>query len=179
MLLYYRGRDLVITNEVVDVRRPFSHRYEIDKLSDLHVVRHRLDPTITAAAYTAVGALIIVVVSWRLLTSVEAWLLALLLVGAPIAVFRVCLLCRPRIHELRATYEGQEVVLYATEDATAFAQVRRAMIRVRQRTTATPNSLVVWPTPNADRVPAARRAPGGRQSPVNRRRPARRVGAPV
>jgi len=39
----------------------------------------------------------------------------------------------PSVHELRATYDGMEVVLFRTSCPTVFGQVRRALLRALER----------------------------------------------
>ena len=132
-LLFYRGRDLVITGRTVEVLRPIPLRYRAGDLDNPQVVRHKLDRTVLAARYAAVGALVVVVVSWQLLDSVEAWLLAALLIGTPLVIGRVCLLCRPRMRELRAICRGHgEVTLLVSDDTVAFNQACRALVRMLQ-----------------------------------------------
>ncbi|MBT8228053.1 MAG: hypothetical protein HKP61_19055 [Dactylosporangium sp.] len=132
MPLYYRGPDAFITHEAFEVLTPYPQRFNVQDLRELRVVRHSLDRTVTASIHTATGALIIVALSWSLLNSVEAWLLAVLLVATPSAVGGACMRIRPRAQELRAVYHNHDVLLYSSDDARVFGQVQRALVRARE-----------------------------------------------
>ncbi len=136
MMLYYRGPDVIVTDEVFEVRHPYYRRFLIDELAFVHVVRHERDDTVVISTRTAAGALVLVATSWHLLRTVEAWLLAILLVAAPSALSGVCHRLRPRAQELRAVYRHYDVTLYLSSDPQVFGQVRRALARVLELTSA-------------------------------------------
>jgi len=129
---YYRGPDVLVTDECIEVWDPVPHRFQVGELDAVRVVRHRLDRTVTLSAQAAGGALVLVGLSWPSLTSAGSWLIAVMLITAPCVASGICLRLRPRAQELRAMYRNRDVSLYVSADARAFGQIRRALTRARE-----------------------------------------------
>ena len=130
--IYYQSPGVLVTDRCFEVRHPVRHRFDLDALYDIRVVRHPLDRTVTTSMHTAGGALVLVAASWQALNSAGAWLVAIILVASPSAASAICLRLRPRLLELRARYHGCVVSLYSSSDARTFGQVGRALIRARE-----------------------------------------------
>jgi hypothetical protein len=129
MRTYYRGPDVLITREAF-VRRTAPQRIFV--IRDLHhvvMVRGELDPARSTTAHVAGGALVLVAASWPMLDKPATFAAAALVIALPSMAGIACWRMRPRRWELRAGYQGHEVILYASADITTFNQVSRGLRR--------------------------------------------------
>jgi hypothetical protein len=136
MTLYYRSRDVLITDRLFAVREPGPARYAIAELALPRVVVSGHHPAGRYAAWVAGVAALLAVVAWPRLNSVEQQLAIVGMVLLPSLVSGACIRVIPRQHELWATYRYRHVCLFSTTDAQRFGQVRRALVRAlehRQR----------------------------------------------
>jgi hypothetical protein len=129
MRIYYRGPDVVITDEAFVCRTAPRRVFVIRELDHVVMVRGDLDPTRTTSAHVAGGALVLVAAGWPMVDSPAAYLAASLIIVVPGAATVACWRMRPRRWELRATYRGQETTLYASTDAQTFNQIGRGLRR--------------------------------------------------
>jgi hypothetical protein len=135
MRIYYRGPDVLITQEAF-VRRTAPRRIFV--IRDLHhvvMIRGDLDPARSTSAHVAGGALVLVAASWPLVDNPAAVAAAALIVTLPGVAGIACWRMRPRRWELRADYQGHEVILYASADITTFNQVSRGLRRAIENAT--------------------------------------------
>ena len=126
---YYRGPEVVITDNVFAVWTPCPMAFRLDELEAVHVVRGRLHPARFFAAFAAGLSVIGVAVSWPFLQSPGAYLAAVAAVAVPAVMNGVGHRLAPRSHELRAVYQGFEVELFSSPDVTTFGQVKRGLSR--------------------------------------------------
>jgi hypothetical protein len=129
MTIFYPGPEVRITHEVFVILGPCPRRLKINELEDVHIIRGDLHPARVTTAHTAGGAIVLVSVSWPFLDSAAVWLVALAALAASIGISGACARLAPRTYELRATYRGLAVRLYASSDLTRFGQVKRALVR--------------------------------------------------
>jgi hypothetical protein len=129
MRTYYRGPDVLITEEAFVRRTAPARIYLIRELHQVVMVRGDLDPARPNSAHIAGGALVVVAAAWPLLNNPAAVMAAALIVVVPGAATIAYRRMNPRPWELRARYEGHEVVLYASADARTFNQVGRGLRR--------------------------------------------------
>ncbi|WP_433373376.1 DUF6232 family protein [Actinoplanes sp. CA-142083] len=130
MRIYYRAPDVVVTSELFVRHGPSPGRFAIRDLRDVGIapaVPEGVRPGIVvlpAAAAVLVAAAVVSVAGGVLVAVAIA-------VSACAAgmVFAMVHQHRPRRWELRATYEGREVTLYASADDRVFNQVGRALLR--------------------------------------------------
>jgi Family of unknown function (DUF6232) len=128
MIIYYRGPTALITERALEVWCPGRQWFAIAGLSDVHVVRGAADP-LAVEITRVVGALATVaLVALPFLGSANAWFVAGFLV-VPRAISCACWHLGHREYQLRATYNGYLVRLYASSDLRTFEQVRRALFR--------------------------------------------------
>jgi hypothetical protein len=135
MRIYYRGADAVVTSrDFLGGTAPARH-YAIRDLRNVHITRsdaERLRPTVP---HLVTGLLIIALAAWPLwrASRVSALVLAALVGSAVLlpaaAAVAVAWRLRPQRWELRATYRGADVALYASADERVFNQVSRALRR--------------------------------------------------
>ena len=131
MRIYYRAPDVVVTSELFVVRHgPSPGRFAIRDLRDVGIASGepegvRPGVAILPAAVAALVAAAVVSAAGGVLVAVA---IAVSACAAGVA-FAVVSQHRPRRCELRATYRGREVTLYASTDARVFNQVGRALRR--------------------------------------------------
>jgi hypothetical protein len=80
-------------------------------------------------ARVAGGALVLVIATWLMLDTPSAYAYGFLAVAVPVLLAAAFWRTPPRRWELRATYRGHEVILYASCDTRVFNQVVRALRR--------------------------------------------------
>ncbi len=132
MATYYEGNAVYVTRDVFATRQPHQQRFQIQDLRDVYVTREEMDRT-AVRGFGLTGVLmclaLVVVVSWPVLHTLTALLVAMMVVVTPGLLSGL----RHRSHqphwELRATYRGSHVQLYSTDDLHTFGQVRRALMR--------------------------------------------------
>jgi hypothetical protein len=129
MRTYYRGPDVLINHEAFVRRTAPGQTFPIRDLQHVVMIRGNLDPPWPAPIHVAGGAAILVMAGWPLLESPAAYAAAALLVAVPAAAGLAYSRMRPRPWELRARYEGRDVVLFASADTRTFNQVSRALQR--------------------------------------------------
>jgi hypothetical protein len=130
MRIYYRAPDVVVTSELFVRHGPAPGRFVIRDLHDVGIAPGgpegvRPGVAISFAAAAVLVAAAVVSAAGGVLIAIG---IALVAVAAGMA-FAVVAQHRPRYWELRATYRGQEVTLYASSDERVFNQVGRALRR--------------------------------------------------
>lgn len=127
---YYRSPQVLITNERFVWRAAAPPRvYRVRELSDVGIVRGDADPHRVRTVHVAATVAVIAVTAWPLVNSPAMAVLGILIVGIPLVAAIASHRSQPRSWEIRATYGGHEVVLYASTDYTTFGQVGRALRR--------------------------------------------------
>jgi hypothetical protein len=129
MRTYYRGPEVLITDQVFAVLAPYPVAFRIDELYNARVLRGELHPARVFTAHAAGGSIVVVAASWPLIHSPAGCLAALVFVVTPSVISGACFRLTPRTYELRATYRSLDVQLYASADLTTFGQVRRGLMR--------------------------------------------------
>ena len=135
MRTYYRGADAVVTSSVfLGGMAPAKH-YAIRDLRNVRITHGDAEQLRPSVPQLVTGLLIIVLAAWPLwraarmsalvLAALAASTLILPMTAAAVVAWRL----RPQRWELRASYRGEEVALYATTDERVFNQVRRALRR--------------------------------------------------
>jgi len=126
---YYRGPDVVITDDVFVVWTPQPQTFRIAELESVHVVRGSRHPAQLVLGLAAVLAVVGVIATWPLIHSPGAYLVAFAVVTTPPALAGACGRLTPREYELRATYRNVELLLFSSANTTTFGQVRRGLSR--------------------------------------------------
>jgi Family of unknown function (DUF6232) len=137
MVVYYRGPDARITDEVFESHQPTYQRFAIAELAYLHTVKE--EAVFVAAASNSVrvcsaGAsgvtALVAVAGWpvfdRPMVSAIGLVLFGLAAGSALAAGRA----RRRPLVIRAVYRGRLVCLYSTTNRRTHGQVTRALLRV-------------------------------------------------
>jgi len=132
MRTYYRGPEVLITDQVFAVLTPYPAVFRIDELYNIRVFRSELHPARVFTAHAAGGAYVVVAASWPLIHSPLACLAAFVLVATPSVISGACSRLTPRTYELRAVYRSLDVQLFATADVTTFGQARRGLVRAME-----------------------------------------------
>ncbi|WP_189080397.1 DUF6232 family protein [Mangrovihabitans endophyticus] len=124
---YYRGPDAVVTDELfVWLNRPMTSFF----VGDLRFVgRSRQDRVSPYWAFVAAGAAVLVVGAWTVFGASAAYILGAAAMAAPLIAVVATRRSSPPHWELRASYHGSEVVLYASSNERVFNQVSRALCR--------------------------------------------------
>ncbi|HEV8568711.1 MAG TPA: DUF6232 family protein [Actinoplanes sp.] len=126
---YYRGPDAVVTDQFFVWRTTPTKSFVIRDLRNVGLLRSPSDGLRPYTVHVAGGALVLVGAAWTALGTPAAYALGFLAVALPTTFAVARLRMRPRRWELRATYRGTRVVLYASPDARVFNQVARALRR--------------------------------------------------
>jgi hypothetical protein len=127
----YRDTDVLITTETLTVRGPDIRRIGLSRLGDIRVHRGRIDEARTVLLFSfALGAIVSASGSWTDPTANRCAVAAVCAVAA--ALLNVYFPPRPRRYELRATYQGQESVLYASPDRLAVRAMCRALTKAKE-----------------------------------------------
>jgi hypothetical protein len=125
---YYRGPDAVVTDRLFVWRTTPTKGFVVRDLHNVGLVRSEVDRLRPYTVSVAGGALILIAATWTLLDTPAAYATGFLAV-AVLAILVTTSRLRPRRWELRATYRGYEVMLYASSDVRVFNQVARALRR--------------------------------------------------
>jgi len=126
---YYRGPNVVITDDVFAVWTPYRKTFKIGELDAVHVIRGGLHPMELLLRLTTAVAFVGVIAAWPLLDTPGALLAAFTAVATPLLMTGACHRLAPRAYELRAVYRNAEVVLFSSSNNTTFGQVKRALVR--------------------------------------------------
>jgi hypothetical protein len=128
MRVYYRGSNVLVTDDVFVWRTEPPRIFAIRDLHDVRIV-HDDAPMPPASGYVGAGALAVIAAGWPLIDNPAAYVAAFLLLALPGAATILCWRMRPRRWQLRAEQGGQDVTLFTATDATVFGQVARALRR--------------------------------------------------
>jgi hypothetical protein len=124
--LYFRG-DVVVTWRTFCAH---GRRYEIAALRGITRTRRALGAAVTALLTVATAEAVVAIGAVSLFGATRSVLMmAAPAVLAPCAIAVVFTAVRPPRHELRATYRGAPVVLFASRDEREFGRVSRAVQR--------------------------------------------------
>jgi hypothetical protein len=129
MRTYYRGPDILITDEAFIRRAAPQQIFAIRGLRDVVIARGDSDASRPRTLHIGAGALILAAVAWPILDTPAAFAAAALIMAVPGAAILAGRRLAPRRFELRATYQGQDVLLFASSDETTFNQVGRGLRR--------------------------------------------------
>jgi hypothetical protein len=126
---YYRGPDAVVTDQLfVWLTKP-SKSYVVRDLRSVGLVRAEGSRLRFYTPHVATGTLVLAVAVWLTFGSPAAYALGALAVAVPSTFAVARMRARARRWELRATYRGGRVLLYASSDVRVFNQVVRALRR--------------------------------------------------
>jgi len=125
---YYRGPDAVVTDRLFVWHTTPTRGFVVRDLQNVGFVSEpdRFRPYL---ARVAGGALVLVVATGLMLETPPTYAVGFLAFAMPIMLTAAFWRMPPRRWELRATYRGHEVILYASSDTRVFNQVRRALRR--------------------------------------------------
>ncbi|MEU7904074.1 DUF6232 family protein [Actinoplanes sp. NPDC049118] len=130
MRTYYRGPDAVVTSDIFVGNGAPRTKFAVRELRNVCITHTDADDFRPSAARVTGGLLIIAVAAWPLWMASPLLALALVALGMPAtAAGAVFWRLRPQRWELRATYRGTDVWLYASADERVFNQVSRALRR--------------------------------------------------
>jgi hypothetical protein len=132
MTIYYRSKQLVITDRAVIVLLATRITFPVAELSGVHAVHGKIEPRghRPAVRRTAGGAFLLVMVSAPVLDSPGALAVTLATVATLTASAAISGAMRSsELWELRAVYRNTEICLFSSTDAQTFGQVKRAMMR--------------------------------------------------
>lgn len=133
MRVFYRGPRAVITADVITVGRSTPHSYPIAELADVYVIRQRRARRPARVRTMGVSALVGGIVVVPTIGRVSVLLAAVVVVTALFVCAMGCLrIAPPAHHELVASYRGQPVLVFASEDQREFDQVCRGFQRARE-----------------------------------------------
>jgi Family of unknown function (DUF6232) len=126
---YYRGPDAVVTDQLfVWLTKP-TRGYVVRDLRSVGLVRTEANRLRSYTLHVASAALVLAVATWMTLDSPAAYVWGALAVAVPSAFAVARMRTRPQRWEIRATYRGTRVLLYASTDVRVFNQVARALRR--------------------------------------------------
>jgi uncharacterized protein DUF6232 len=135
MRTYYRGPDAVVTSELFLRGGESARSFTIRDLRNVRIHGSDADSFRPTAAHVAGGLAIIAVAAWPLGMAAPLYAIGLVALGIPtLAAATVFCWMRPLHWELRATYRGEDVALYASRDERVFNQVTRALRRALEDT---------------------------------------------
>jgi hypothetical protein len=129
MTIFYWGREVLITHDLFVLRGPAYQEFKISELDQVHAVPGDLHPARVMISNIAAALFAVDAATLPLLESASAELVSGVLLGVCVVVSVACALRAPRVHELRAQYQGYVVSLYESPDRQAFGQVSRALVR--------------------------------------------------
>ncbi len=129
MRTYYRSLDVVITGVAFVRRTEPAGIYLIRELHQVVMTRGEPDPARSATALAAGAGALMSIAAWHLLDTPGAYAAAAMIATVPAVAGITCWRLKPRTWELRATYEGHEVLLFSSSDAQTFHQVGRGLRR--------------------------------------------------
>jgi uncharacterized protein DUF6232 len=126
---YYRGPDAVVTDQhFVWLTRP-AKSYVVRDLRSVGLLKAAVNPLSSYTLHVASATLALAVATWLAIDSPAAYALGALTLAVPSTFAVARTRTRPQRWELRATYRGAQVVLYASSDVRVFNQVARALRR--------------------------------------------------
>jgi Flp pilus assembly protein TadB len=130
MRIHYEGPEAVVTSDYFIRRGPQPNTYVIRDLRDVCIAPDEASG-LGAIGYSAAAALIAAFVIYE---ASSPWYALAFLGVSTVAIGCVAVrrAHRPRRHELRASYHGDRVALYASSDARVFNQVSRALLRAME-----------------------------------------------
>jgi hypothetical protein len=126
---YYRGPDAVVTDRLFVWRTTPTRGYVVRDLHNVGLVRREISGVGKSLVPVGGGALVVLVTAWATLAAPVAAVTSLVAAIALLIVSTAGRRMRPRRWEMRATYRGREVVVYASSDVRVFNQVTRALRR--------------------------------------------------
>jgi len=129
MRTYYEGPDALITENHFVWRTDPVRAYVIGDLREVRLVQRGMGGSRTVLVTAAAAAVALIVApGWLLIDTTVGRLVVLGAAGAAVTLATVT---RRSMHqwELRATYQGREVVVYSSVEARTFNQVVRALRR--------------------------------------------------
>jgi Family of unknown function (DUF6232) len=126
---YYRGPDALVTSEKFVWRTAPARVFAIRELRKVGIVRAADDDGRSTSAHVAGGSVILVAATWPVWDTPQLVALGALIIAVPGVVAAACWRMRPQAWELRATYRGMDVILYASSDVRVFNQVSRGLRR--------------------------------------------------
>lgn len=128
MRTYYRGPDAYVTDEqFVWLLHP-SRVFAIRDLHDVVIVQRPTGPARTNVPLLIGGPAALAVAGWSLLGA-GAIAVAIAVAVVALAATAVARQLRPARRELRASYRGVDVVLFASAETTTFGKVTRGLRR--------------------------------------------------
>jgi len=137
MRTYYRGPDALVTEEHVVWRTGTTRIFPMGELRNVGLVRdHVVDRRSDVALLATAGMMAFTATTWFVAGPVIGAALAFVsLIAATVAV--TTRQRTVRVWQVRATYQGIDVIVYSSADARVFNQVTRALRRALevQRTT--------------------------------------------
>jgi len=123
---YYRGPEVVVTDRLFVWRTTPTKGFVVRDLRNVELVRPHRTPY---AAYAAGAVVILAIATWVLLDSSAAYATGALALTVPPLFVAAGRRIRPQRWELRATYRGYGILLFASSDARVFNQVARGLRR--------------------------------------------------
>jgi uncharacterized membrane protein len=126
---YYRGPDAVVTDRLFVWHTTQTKGFVVRDLRNVGLVRGNITGNRPSALPVAGGALVVLVTAWATLEPQVAVVTSLVAAVALLIVATAGHRMRPRRWEMRASYRGREVIVYASSDVRVFNQVARALRR--------------------------------------------------
>ncbi len=129
MPVYYRSARAVITHKSVEVPYPGRQRFAIHELADLHVIVDELGPVASNPRLTSVSALVTAAVMIRAVAPAGVAVTAALLIGAAVYALVARRQRSRRRWRMRATYRGQKVDIFSSDNRREFSEFQRGLVR--------------------------------------------------
>jgi hypothetical protein len=126
---YYRGPDAVVTDRLFVWHTTPAKGFVVRDLRKVALGRTETDRLRAFTPHVAGGAAIAAAATWMLVHTPVALAVSAATVSVPAAFALAAHLVRVTRWELRASYHGREVLLYASTDERVFNQVARALRR--------------------------------------------------
>lgn len=126
---YYRGTDAVVTDQLFVWRTTSVKGFIVRELHDVGLVHPGTDRLRRTTAPVTLLAMVLAGTAWATLTLLTATVTTVVLALLLLVFTTMGRRLRPRRWEMRATYQGRPVVLYASTDPRTFNQVARALRR--------------------------------------------------
>jgi hypothetical protein len=117
---------VVVTDRLFVWRTTPTKGFVVRDLRDVKLVRAHRTP---CTAWAAAAVVVLAVATWALLDSPAAYATGALALAVPPLLITTDRRIRPQRWELRATYRGYGILLFATSDVRVFNQVARALRR--------------------------------------------------
>jgi hypothetical protein len=123
---YYRGPEVVVTDRLFVWHTTPTKGFVVRDLRKVELVRTHRNPF---SAYAAAAVVASALATWLLLGTSAAYVTGVMGLAILPFVFTTGRRFRPRRWELRATYRGHQILLFASSDSQAFHQVARGLRR--------------------------------------------------